>query len=56
MNNDKTFNETVQELKELKTMLAELEKEIKVAEEKNQKGNDGARQRRNHLRCIHYQI
>lgn len=29
----KTFNETVQELKELKTMLAELEKEIKAAEE-----------------------
>lgn len=29
----KTFNEKVQELKELKTMLAELEKEIKAAEE-----------------------
>lgn len=30
----KTFNETVQELKELKTMLAELEKEVKTAEAK----------------------
>lgn len=29
----KTFNEKVQELKELKTMLAELEKEIKATEE-----------------------
>lgn len=30
--NNKTFNETVQELKELKTMKAELEKEIEATE------------------------
>lgn len=39
----KTFNEKVQELKELKTMLAELQAEITAAEDEIKKSNARAR-------------